>query len=165
MLWKFCIMNINELSQIIAAEGRNLSPDVVPISMPKIFAIVGHPDPMPDELLIKLRHLISKGATVVFLRDDEDLTHFQKMAELVLVESLPLPEPSDLERINEDLILRTHEQLVIDSDLFESQCGRNYFIPRNQRIPANCKNFNRNIGLNRKILKKWDRFNFWTDFF
>lgn len=149
-------MNINELSQIIAAEGRNLSPDVVPISKPKIFAIVGHPDPMPDELLIKLRHLISKGATVVFLRDDEDLTHFQKMAELVLVESLPLPEPSDLERINKEFILMTHEHLLIDPEslLVCEKCERNHFVPRHQRIPANCRISNRNIGLNRRIMKK-----------
>ena len=149
-------MNLEEIVKVIAAEGCNLLPDVAPNSKPKIFAIVGHPDPMPNELLIKLRYLASKGVTVVFLRDDEDLIEFQKMADLVLVDSLPLPEPSDLERINKEFILMTHEHLLIDPEslLVCEKFERNHFVPRHQRIPANCRISNRNVGLNRRIMRK-----------
>ena len=147
-------MNTEEIAALIAGGSCDLQPKND--SKPKIFAIVGHPDPMPDELLIKLRHLASKGATVVFLRDDVELSELQKIAELVLVDSLPLPEPSDLERINKEFILMTHEHLHIDPELLlvSERCERNHFIPRHQRIPANCRISNRNVGLNRRIMRK-----------
>ena len=149
-------MNIKEITKLIAAEGRNLLSDAAPApdSMPKIYGVIGCPNPMSDDLVFKLRHLASKGATVVFLRDDEELTDFKKMAEIVLVDSLPVPNPSDFETISRKFHLK-EESVLINPEIFDdSQREQCHFVPRKKRIPVNCRNFNRSIGLNRRIMKR-----------
>ena len=146
---------------LIAGGGCDLQPRDE--SKPKIFALVGHPDPMSDELILKLRFLAKKGATVAFLRDEKELQSIQKNVEVILVESMPVPEPSDFDRIEKDFVLR--KPVVINPDLIIDQPEQNHFIPKNQRIPANCRRSNRYLGLNRRIMRRWIGSNFGPIFF
>ena len=147
-------MNIDELARIISAEGRNLLSEAVPDPKSTIFAVVGCPNPMPDDLVLKLRLLAKVGATVAFLRD-EDLSKFPKDVKIILVDTLPKPEPSDFEKIHREFHLKEHEPIVIDPVLFDDSLQKqNHFVPRNLEIPANCKSFNRVVFLNRRIMKK-----------
>ncbi|MBQ2600166.1 hypothetical protein II582_02110 [bacterium] len=107
---------------------------------------------MPDELLLKIRLLAKKGVTVAFLRDDADLAALQKSVEVLLVDSLPLPEPSDFDRIEKEFVLR--KPLVIDPEFILDHPEQTHFIPKNQRIPANCRRSNRNLGFQRRILRR-----------
>ena len=147
-------MNIAEFVKLIAAEGRNLLSEAVPDPKSTIFAVVGCPNPMPDDLVLKLRLLAKIGATVAFLRDD-DLSKFPKNVKVILVDSLPTPESSDFEKIHKEFHLKEHKLIVVDPEIFDdSKCVQNYFVPRKQRIPVNCMSFNRNVGLNRKIMRR-----------
>jgi hypothetical protein len=145
-------MNIDELARIISAEGHNLLSESVPVPKSTIFAVVGCPNPMPEELLLKLHFLAKKGVTVAFLRDEEDLVTLQKSVEVLLVDSLPAPQPSDFDRIERDFVLR--KPVVINPELIIDQPEQNHFIPKNQRIPANCRRSNRYLGLNRRIMRR-----------
>lgn len=143
-------MNVEEVAILIAGGGCDLQPKND--SKPKIFAVVGHPDPMSEELLLKLRFLAKKGLTVAFLRDEKELESIQKNVEVMLVESMPVPEPSDFDRIERDFVLR--KPVVINPELIIDQPEQIHFIPRNQRIPANCRRSNRYLGLNRRIMRR-----------
>lgn len=144
-------MNVEEIARLIAGGGCDLQPKKD--SKQRIFAVVGHPDPMPDKLLLTLRFLAKKGATVAFLRDENDLASLQKNVEVTLIESMPVPEPSDFERIEREFVLR--KPVVVNPDLIiDFQPTQNYFIPKNQRIPANCRRSNRYLGLNRRIMRR-----------
>ena len=143
-------MNTEEIAKLIAGGGCDLQPRDK--SKPKIFALVGHPDPMSDELILKLRFLAKKGLTVVFLSDENDLASLQKNVEVILVESMPVPEPSDFERIEKDFVLR--KPVVINPDLIIDQPEQNHFVPKNQRIPVNCRRSNRYLCLNRRIMRR-----------
>ena len=145
-------MNKEEIARLIAGGGCDFQPKDVSDPKPKIFAVVGHPNPMPDELLLKIRLLAKKGVTVAFLRDDADLAALQKNVEVLLVDSLPSPEPSDFDRIEKEFVLR--KQLVINPELILDQPEQTHFIPKNQRIPANCRRSNRNLGFQRRILRR-----------
>ena len=146
-------MNIDELARIISAEDHNLLSESVPVPKSTIFAVVGCPNPMPEELLLKLHFLAKKGVTVAFLRDEEDLVTLQKSVEVLLVDSLPAPQPSDFDRIERDFVLR--KPIVINPDLIiDFHPMQNHFIPKNQRIPANCRRSNRYLGLNRRIMRR-----------
>lgn len=147
-------MNIDELARIISAEGHNLLSESVPVPKSTIFAVVGCPNPMPDDLVLKLRLLAKVGATVAFLRD-EDLSEFPKDVKIIFVDSLPTPEPSDFERIHREFHLKEHELIVVGAEIFnDSHRNQNYFIPMNQIIPANCRRSNRYLCLNRRIMRR-----------
>ena len=145
-------MDNNEIAMLIAGGGCDLQPKDASSSKPKIFALVGHPDPMPDKLLLTLRFLAKKGATVTFLRDEKELESIQKNVEVILVESMPVPGPSDFDRIENDFVLR--KPVFIYPELIIDQPEQNHFIPKNQRIPANCRRSNRYLGLNRRIMRR-----------
>ena len=145
-------MDNNEIAMLIAGGGCDLQPKDASSSKPKIFAVVGHPNPMPEELLLKIRLLTKKGVTVAFLRDDADLAALQKNVEVLLVDSIPVPEPSDFDRIEKEFVLR--KPVFIYPELIIDQPEQNHFIPKNQRIPANCRRSNRYLGLNRRILRR-----------
>lgn len=156
-------MNIDELARIISAEGHNLLSESVPVPKSTIFAVVGCPNPMPEELLLKIRLLTKKGVTVAFLRDDADLAALQMNVEVLLVDSIPVPELSDFDIIEKEFVPR--KQLVINPELIINQPEHFHLIPRNPRIPANCSRSIRNLGFQRKILRRWIGSKFWTDFF
>lgn len=156
-------MDNNEIAMLIAGGGCDFQPKDASSSKPKIFALVGHPNPMPEDLLLKIRLLTKKGVTVAFLRDEKELESIQKNIEVILVEFMPVPEPSDFERIEKDFVLR--KPVFIYPELIIDQPEQNHFILENQRIPANCRRSNRYLGLNRRIMRRWIGSNFGPIFF
>ena len=148
-------MDIIELSNLIDAEDHVLQRDANTDSK-LIIVAVGHIGPTTtDDLILNLRHHPEKSVSVAIIRDDQNLDERLKKAELV-IDYLPVPDPSELEKIVRDLTRDDVPEIVAPKLFINSPISRNrnFFIPVNQKIPANCRVSNRNVLLNRRILKK-----------
>ena len=77
---------------------------------------------------------------------------------------------SDFGEFALELVYKTFEQVEHIKDILRN-CEpliakrQQYFQHTNQKVLAKNKLFKRNVGFPRKILKKWNRFKFWIDFF
>lgn len=76
---------------------------------------------------------------------------------------------SDIGKLDFELVHETFEHVDDIRDILRicvpiNGNKRQYFVPRNQKIPNNSKYSCRKV-FPRKILRRWDRFKIWTDFF
>lgn len=111
---------------------------------------------------------------VEFHQTFESLQHManERAAEIISAQS----RLSDIGEFALQLMQKTFEQveearetllrndLLLNNELFVGKKQR-FFIPRNQRITVNNRFSNKNFCLPRKILKRWNRFKIWADFF
>ena len=99
-----------------------------------------------------------------------DIDELQNLANEKIVEIIAKSPLADIDikdfNLDEEAILKARNvDVVIANDRAFLGNNTHCFIPRDQRIPSNSNCSRRNIGLQRKILRRWNRFNIWADFF
>lgn len=149
-----CCLDRDEVLQIIKHECEESKQPV----------IIGFCGSSKDfQTILRGKNVVERSVGVILCNPFENR---KLLAEMIVADS-PL---SDIGEFALELVHKTFEQVEHIQDILRHcepliEKKQHYFQPINQKIPAKNKFTNRNIGFPRKILRRWNRFVFWTDFF